>query len=74
MATASTPAPNHPIAGKFDDDPRVSFDKTAGKYQYEDDAGQEWEWAEHAWIPIVGSKRLVYPLPPALYIGHNVFK
>ena len=45
--------PNHPLAGKFDDDPRVSFDKTAGKYQYEDDHGQEWEWAEHAWIPIV---------------------
>lgn len=48
-------APNHPVPidGRFDTDDRVSFDKTAGKYQYEDDNGQEWEWVQNVWIPIV---------------------
>jgi HIV Tat-specific factor 1 len=48
--------PVHPIIGKFDQDPRVSFDKTAGKWQYEDDeTGQEFEFNEHAktWLPLV---------------------
>ena len=46
----------HPIPGKFDQDPRVSFDKTAGKWQYEDEeTGQEFEFNEHAktWLPLV---------------------
>jgi hypothetical protein len=53
-------APNHPVVvdGRFDDDPRVSFDKTAGKYQYEDDNGQEWEWVQSVWIPIVRAATL----------------
>lgn len=45
-----------PIPGKFDEDPRVHFDKTAGKWQYEDDeSGQEYEWSDVAqnWIPII---------------------
>ena len=47
--------PNHPIPvdGRFDADNRVAFDKTAGKFQYEDDNGQEWEWVQSVWIPIV---------------------
>jgi hypothetical protein len=47
----------HPIPGKFDQDPRVSFDKVAGKWQYEDEeTGQEFEFNEHAktWLPLVG--------------------
>ena len=46
----------HPIPGRFDQDPRVSFDKTAGKWQYEDEeTGQEFEFNEHAktWLPLV---------------------
>lgn len=45
-----------PLPGKFDEDPRVHFDKTAGKWQYEDDeSGQEYEWSDVAqnWIPII---------------------
>lgn len=45
-----------PLAGQFDQDPRVHFDKTAGKFQYEDDeTGQEYEWSDQAqnWIPLV---------------------
>lgn len=48
----------HPIPGQFDQDPRVAFDKTAGKYQYEDEeTGQEFEWNEHAktWLPLVST-------------------
>jgi HIV Tat-specific factor 1 len=48
--------PVHPVVGKFDQDPRVSFDKVAGKWQYEDDiTGQEFEFNEHAktWLPLV---------------------
>jgi HIV Tat-specific factor 1 len=47
---------NAPIPGRFEEDPRVSFDKTAGKWQYEDDeTGQEYEWSDAAknWIPLV---------------------
>jgi HIV Tat-specific factor 1 len=46
----------HPIPGKFDQDPRVSFDKTAGKWQYEDEqTGQEFEYNEavQTWLPLV---------------------
>ena len=43
-----------PVPGKFDEDPRVSFDKTVGKWQYEDeDTGQEFEWNGTAWIALV---------------------
>lgn len=51
-------APRHPEPGKFDQDPRVAFDKTAGKYQYEDEeTGQEFEWNEHVktWLPLVST-------------------
>lgn len=47
---------NAPLPGQFDLDPRVAFDKVAGKYQYEDEeTGQEYEWNElgKAWIPLV---------------------
>ncbi|WVF65672.1 hypothetical protein IAT40_000403 [Kwoniella sp. CBS 6097] len=42
-----------PIPGKFEEDPRVHFDKTAGKWQYEDDDGTEYEWSGQAWIPLI---------------------
>ena len=43
-----------PLPGQFDLDPRVHFDKTAGKYQYEDEeSGLEFEWTGTAWIPLV---------------------
>nr|XP_031862309.1 uncharacterized protein CI109_002274 [Kwoniella shandongensis]KAA5529381.1 hypothetical protein CI109_002274 [Kwoniella shandongensis] len=43
---------NAPIPGRFEEDPRVHFDKTAGKWQYEDDDG-EYEWTGQAWVPLV---------------------
>ena len=47
-----------PIFGKFEEDERVHFDKTAGKWQYEDDeTGQEYEWTGQAWIPLVCSTK-----------------
>ena len=58
----------HPIPGRFDQDPRVSFDKTAGKWQYEDEeTGQEFEFNEHAktWLPLVNP-------PPSLCLAHNL--
>jgi hypothetical protein len=45
-----------PIDGKFDHDERVSFDKVARKFQYEDEVTeQEYEWVEagQTWIPLV---------------------
>ncbi|EIW68105.1 hypothetical protein TREMEDRAFT_32917 [Tremella mesenterica DSM 1558] len=46
--------PNAPIFGQFEQDPRVHFDKTAGKWQYEDeDTGKEYEWTGKAWIPLI---------------------
>lgn len=50
-----------PIPGKFDDDPRVHFDKTAGKWQYEDEqTGQEYEWNDiaKAWVPIIDEEQI----------------
>lgn len=45
---------NAPIAGKFEKDPRVHFDKTAGKFQYEDDdTGKEYEWTGTVWVELV---------------------
>ncbi|WVQ81459.1 hypothetical protein IAT38_003583 [Cryptococcus sp. DSM 104549] len=44
---------NAPIPGKFEEDPRVHFDKTAGKWQYEDDEGTEYEWTGQLWIPLI---------------------
>ncbi|WVW79218.1 hypothetical protein I302_101184 [Kwoniella bestiolae CBS 10118] len=49
---------NAPIPGKFEEDPRVHFDKTAGKWQYEDDDGTEYEWAGQAWIPLINEELL----------------
>ncbi|MBW0519588.1 hypothetical protein O181_059303 [Austropuccinia psidii MF-1] len=36
-------------------DPRVHFDKTTGKWHFEDDDGREYEWmeAKHAWVPLL---------------------
>ena len=51
---------NAPPPGKFDEDPRVHFDKTVGKWQYEDDeTGQEFEWSDaaKAWVPLVSQAR-----------------
>ncbi|KAL1406055.1 hypothetical protein Q8F55_007738 [Vanrija albida] len=46
--------PNAPIPGKFEEDPRVHFDKTSGKWQYEDEqTGSEYEWNGQAWLPIL---------------------
>jgi len=48
---------NAPVFGKFDQDPRVHFDKIAGKWQYEDeDTEQEYEWTGQIWIPLVCTK------------------
>ncbi|KAL7421197.1 hypothetical protein Q5752_004082 [Cryptotrichosporon argae] len=41
-----------PIPGRFDEDPRVHYDKQAGKYQYEDAGGTEYEWTGTVWIPL----------------------
>jgi len=61
----------HPIPGKFDLDPRVSFDKTAGKWQYEDEeTGQEFEFNEHAktWLPLVNPIQLLLSY---IYLIHS---
>jgi hypothetical protein len=36
-------------------DPRVHFDKTTSKWQFEDDDGREYEWNEskQTWTPII---------------------
>lgn len=55
------PAPNTggavmPIAAGFDsNDPRIHFDQTTGKWQYEDDDGNGFEWDDRkeAWAPLV---------------------
>ncbi|OCF44882.1 HIV Tat-specific factor 1 [Kwoniella heveanensis CBS 569] len=47
---------NAPIPGKFEEDPRVHFDKTVGKWQYEDDDGSEYEWNGQAWIPLINEE------------------
>lgn len=45
---------NAPLAGRFEEDPRVHFDKTAGKFQYEDeDTGKEYEWTGQVWVELV---------------------
>ncbi|WVQ75407.1 hypothetical protein IAR50_005028 [Cryptococcus sp. DSM 104548] len=41
-----------PVPGQFEQDPRVSFDKTTQKWQYEDE-GLEFEWNGHVWVSIV---------------------
>ncbi|WVR09154.1 hypothetical protein IAU60_006216 [Kwoniella sp. DSM 27419] len=49
---------NAPIPGQFDQDPRVHFDKTASKWQYEDEDGTEFEWTGQAWIPLIDEELL----------------
>ncbi|KAJ9105238.1 hypothetical protein QFC21_001603 [Naganishia friedmannii] len=52
----SSAAPSHPLRQDFSTDPRVHFDQTAGKWQYEDDVtGQDFEWNEpgQAWMPVI---------------------
>lgn len=46
-------APQHPLPSEFTTDPRVFVDQQSGKHHYEDDNGQEWEWAGQVWIPLV---------------------
>jgi hypothetical protein len=58
----STAAPSHPLRQDFDTDPRVHFDQTAGKWQYEDDVtGQDFEWNEpgQTWMPVVSLRCFV---------------
>ncbi|WWD21076.1 hypothetical protein CI109_105557 [Kwoniella shandongensis] len=49
---------NAPIPGRFEEDPRVHFDKTAGKWQYEDDDG-EYEWTGQAWVPLTPANAVI---------------
>jgi len=39
----------------FDSDPRIHFDTVSGKWQIEDDDGNEMEWEpiKQSWIPLV---------------------
>ncbi|ORY26260.1 hypothetical protein BCR39DRAFT_541678 [Naematelia encephala] len=47
-----------PLPGRFDEDPRVHFDKTAGNYQYEDEeTGKEYEWNGKVWIELVDEEQ-----------------
>ncbi|RSH95372.1 hypothetical protein EHS25_000459 [Saitozyma podzolica] len=49
---------NAPLAGRFEEDPRVHFDKTAGKFQYEDeDTGKEYEWTGQVWVELVDEEQ-----------------
>ncbi|KAJ9108136.1 hypothetical protein QFC19_002603 [Naganishia cerealis] len=46
----------HPLPAEFSTDPRVHFDQTAGKWQYEDEVtGQDFEWNEpgQTWVPVI---------------------
>jgi HIV Tat-specific factor 1 len=64
MATA----PQHPLVSEFASDPRIFVDQQSGKHHYEDDNGQEWEWAGQAWIPLVRIQRS-FCLPTATERG-----
>ncbi|KAK4684470.1 HIV Tat-specific factor 1, partial [Tremellales sp. Uapishka_1] len=45
---------NAPTPDQFNTDHRVHYDKTAGKFQYEDvETGQEFEWTGKVWVPLV---------------------
>ncbi|ODO01640.1 hypothetical protein I350_06464 [Cryptococcus amylolentus CBS 6273] len=46
-----------PVPGQFEQDPRVSFDKTTQKWQYEDE-GLEFEWNGKVWVSIVDEELL----------------
>ncbi|TYJ55307.1 hypothetical protein B9479_004030 [Cryptococcus floricola] len=46
-----------PVPGQFEQDPRVSFDKTTQKWQYEDE-GLEFEWNGNVWVSIVDEELL----------------
>lgn len=59
---------NAPLAGRFEEDPRVHFDKTAGKFQYEDeDTGKEYEWTGQVWVELVSVAR-PRSLPDAMHL------
>jgi hypothetical protein len=55
QAPAVQSPPNAPKPDQFHTDPRVHYDRNVSKWQYEDENGAEYEWAEAAqvWIPIV---------------------
>ena len=55
QAPAIQSPPNAPKPEQFHSDPRVHYDRNVSKWQYEDENGAEFEWAEAAqlWIPIV---------------------
>lgn len=41
-----------PAVGHFEDDPRAHIDKETGKWQWESDSGQLFEYTGQAWIPL----------------------
>lgn len=47
--------PGPASAAMFSSDPRVHFSRASGKWEYEDDNGNEFEWNDlaKAWVPIV---------------------
>jgi hypothetical protein len=47
MADTMTPFPDNPE--EFDDDPRVSYNRVAGRYMLEAEDGVEWEWIANRW-------------------------
>lgn len=53
----------------FATDPRIHFSKVTGKWEFEDDDGNEMEWdmAKQAWVPVVCLRSII--LPSSLLIG-----
>jgi len=58
----------------FSTDPRIAFNKVTGKWEFEDDDGNEMEWdmAKNGWVPVVrtslfytGLRRLMSDIHPA---------
>jgi HIV Tat-specific factor 1 len=45
-----------PVPANFQTDARVHFDKSAGKWRYEDEEdGQEYEYTGSVWAPVVST-------------------
>ena len=42
----------------FATDPRIAFNKVTGKWEFEDDDGNEMEWdmVKNAWVPVVRAR------------------
>ena len=42
----------------FSTDPRIAFNKVTGKWEFENDDGNEMEWdtVKNAWVPIVRTR------------------